>query len=312
MKQSAPQISQLAVPPAPSQARPGVRAAKRLPGRGHFYTVPALILIAVVLVVPSVYAFYASLFDVSAIAPANFIGWTNYANLLDSPTLLSVVWRSTLFTIAAVVVTMALAMATALWINTLKRGTALVAQMVIVLPWVISQVVGALLFKWVFVNDIGVGLYWLHNLGLHGFDPLSNGFAAMAVLIVYASWKTLGFVVILLLAGIKAIPASYYEAAHVDGATAMQRFWAITLPLLRTPMAIATVIVVLGNLNNIEAPLIVTAGGPAGATTILSFELYTRAFINYDFGTAIALGVGMIVANVILSLLYVSLVKRNG
>ena len=280
--------------------------------RGFLYTTPAMFLIAGVLIAPSLYGFYFSLFHIRYLQATNFIWFENYTFLLGDPEFLWVVVRSFLFTAVAVCLTIALALAVALWINQLTGWFALVIQIAVVLPWVVSHVVGALLFRWVFVNEIGLGVYFLEKIGFPGFRPLGNATAAMTVLIVFAMWRTLGYAVLLLLAGLKSVPQDLYEAAHVDGATAWQRFTRITLPMLRTPMLITLVLLTVSYLNNVEAPLIVTGGGPADATNILPLELYMRAFARFDFATAIALGTGMFAANIFLALAYVKLVKRRG
>jgi ABC-type sugar transport system permease subunit len=173
-------------------------------------------------------------------------------------------------------------------------------------------VVGALLYKWVVVNDLGLGRYIMEQLGQFGYDPLSDPVQAMIILIIYSVWRHLGFVMLLMLSGLKSIPADLYEAAHVDGANAWQRFVRITLPLLRTPMLIAVVIETVANINNIEGPLVVTGGGPAGSTNVLAHDLYVRAFVSYDYSTALALGISMFIFNIVLAISYVKLVNRNG
>lgn len=173
---------------------------------------------------------------------------------------------------------------------------------------------GALLFKWVFVIDLGFGRYMMEQLGVQNYSPLADPAQAMVVLIIYSIWRSLGFamLLLLLLAGLKSIPIELYEAAHVDGATAWQRFTRITLPMLKTPVLITLVILTVSNLNNGEGPLVVTGGGPAGATNILPLDLYTRAFARFDCSTGMAMGISMFAANILLALAYVRLVNRDG
>lgn len=279
---------------------------------GHGYISPAMLLLAFVLIAPSIYGFYFSLFDIKYLKATSFVGFENYIYLFTDPDFIDVVVRSFVFTALAVALTVSVALAVALWINQLLGWFALFMQIIVILPWVVSHVVGALLFRWVFVTDLGLGVYLMENLGFANFQPLGNGLVAMVILILYALWRTLGFAVLLLLSGIKSVPVDLYEAAHVDGASAWQRFTKITLPMLKTPMLITLVILTVSNLNNVEAPLIVTGGGPADATNILPLYLYITAFAKFDFNTAIALGIGMFAANILLAMVYVRLVKRHG
>lgn len=275
---------------------------------GYAYIAPALGVMFAVLYFPSIYGFYYSLFDVQYLLPTEFIGFYNYVSLLQEPELAGIVVRTFVFAALAVSATLALALLVASWIDSLTGWVAVVVQVGVIIPWVISNVVQALLFKWVFVNEIGLGVYLLEQIGVK-FTPLGDGTTAMALLIVFATWRALGFAVIILLAGLKSIPADYYEAADVDGATRWQSFRYITLPQLKTPILITTVILTLSNLNNVETPLIVTGGGPAGATNIVPLELYMRAFASFDFNSAIAMAIGMFIANIVLVLAYVRLTR---
>lgn len=279
---------------------------------GAVYIAPAMILIGFVLVAPAVYGLVFSLYDIRYLRPTDYVGFGNYAYLVTDPSFLPVVGRSALFTAMAVLLTVGIALPVALWIDGLSGVYAFATQILIVLPWVVSSLIAALAFQWVFVNDVGWIVYALQSVGVTNFHPLSDPATAMAVLVLFATWRTLGFAVLLLLAGLKAIPLDLYEFAHIDGASGPQRFASVTVPMLRTPLMITLVILTVSNLNNVEGPLIVTAGGPAGATNVLPLDVYTRAFGQYDYNSAIPLGIGVFLANIVLALVYVRLMNRDG
>lgn len=280
--------------------------------RGYAYIMPALFLISLGLIAPTIYGFLYSLYDIKYLRTTDFVGLENYAYLVTDPAFAAMITRSFVFAALSVSLAIGIALPIAVWIDHLRGWRALVVQIVVMLPWIVSSIIGALLFQWVFVNDIGWGMYLLSLLGISNFRPLSDPVAAMAVLILFAVWRTLGFSMLLLLAGLKSIPADYHEAAQLDGANAWQRFLHITLPQLQTPLLITLVILTVSDLNNVEGPLIVTAGGPAGTTDVLPLDLYLRAFTQFDFNSAIALGIGMFAANILLAFAYVRLVKHNG
>ena len=279
---------------------------------GLAYVAPAMLLVAFVLIAPSIYGLIFSLYDIRYLKATTFVFLENYLYLVTDPTFVPVILRSFVFALFAVSLTIGAALLVALWINQLGGVFALVMQIVVILPWVVSSLISSLLFQWVFVNDIGWGMYALRALGFAEFKPLSDPATAMAVLIAFAVWRTLGFAMLLLLAGLKAIPGEFYEAAHIDGASALQCLRHITLPMLKVPMMITVVILTVSNLNNVEGPLIVTTGGPADATRILPLDLYMRAFAQFDFNSAIPLGIGMFAANILLAVAYVRLVVRHG
>lgn len=274
---------------------------------GPSFVAPAMALIILLLVVPAGYGLYFSLFRIRFLQIHEFVGFSNYARLFSDPDLVALVLRTLVFTASTVTLTLVVAMVLALWIDRQRGFLSLAAQIVVILPWVISAVVASLLFRWVFVNEIGLGRYLFSLAGVN-FDPLANGATAMVLLIVVSSWRTVGYGLVLLLAGLKGVPLEYYEAARVDGASAVQVFRHITLPLLKTPLLIATVVLTLSYMNNVETPLVTTAGGPGQATNILPLDLYSRAFAQYDFTTAIPLAICMFAANILLVLGYVRLV----
>lgn len=274
---------------------------------GPLFVAPAMTLILLLLFLPAAYGLYYSLHRIRFLQMTSFIGLGNYQKLFQDPNLLPVVMRTLVFTGASVALTLTVAMLLALWIDRMTGFLAFATQIVIIMPWVISAVVASLLFRWVFVNEIGIGRYLMSLAGVH-LDPLSNGTTAMILLIVVSAWRTVGYGLVLLLAGLKGIPSEYHEAARVDGASPMQIFRSITLPLLKTPLLIAAVVLTLSYLNNVETPLVTTAGGPGRATNILPLDLYSRAFTQYDFTTAIPLAICMFVGNIILVLGYVRLV----
>ena len=132
-------------------------------------------------------------------------------------------------------------------------------------------------------------------------------FAMLALLIGVSVWKRLGYAMIILLAGLKGIPDDYEEAAKIDGANGWQIFLLIVLPLLKTPLLLVAVVLTLSNLNTVETPLVLTGGGPGDATRVLPIEVFERAFVNFDLGSATALAIAMFVGNIILVLAYVRL-----
>jgi multiple sugar transport system permease protein len=181
--------------------------------------------------------------------------------------------------------------------------------MIVIVPWIISTVVATLLFRWVFVNDIGLALSLARYAGFGELPMLNDPNVAMVLLIGVSVWKRIGYAVIILLAGLKSIPDDYEEAARIDGATGWQIFRRITLPLLKTPLLLVTIVLTLSNLNTVETPLVLTSGGPGNATRILPIDVFDRAFITYDLGSATALALVMFLGNILLVLAYVRLAK---
>jgi len=273
------------------------------------YVLPAFAVMTLVLFSPVFYGFWFSLFRIQYGAMTNFIGLGNYTRLFGDPELGATLVRTMVFTLSSVALTTSIALALAVWIHSIHGRGGFVAQMVIILPWIISTVVATLLFRWVYLNDIGLAISLARTLGFSDVHPLNDPNGAMGFLIAVSVWKRIGYALIILLAGLKGIPEDYNEAARIDGAGDWQIFRAITLPLLKTPLLLVTIVLTLSNVNTVETPLVLTGGGPGSATRILPMDVFDRAFINYDLGSASSLAVLMFAGNVLLVLAYVRLSK---
>jgi len=273
------------------------------------YTVPAFALLGLVLFSPAFYGLWFSLFRIEYGAPTTFIGLGNYLRLFHDPSLGGTLGRTFVHTAASVVGTIAISLALAVWINGLRGRMAFAVQMVVIVPWIVSAVVAALLFRWVFVNDIGIAGVTLRALGINDFQPLNSPNGAMGLLVTVSIWKRIGYAMLVILAGLKSIPDDYEEAAKIDGASAWQFFRHVVLPLLKTPMLLVAIVLTLSNVNTVETPLVTTGGGPANATRVLAIDVYERAFTNFDLGSATALAILMFAGNVLLVLAYVRLAR---
>lgn len=273
------------------------------------YIAPAFALLGLVLFAPVFYGGWFSLQRIQYGAPTGFSGFDNYAKLFDEPELLATLGRTFVHTGASVVVTIVIALALSVWINRLAPRFAFVAQMIVIVPWIISTVVAALLFRWVFLNDIGLAAWALKAIGVTEFQPLTTPTGAMVLLVAISVWKRIGYAVIILLAGLKGIPDDYTEAARIDGANGWQIFRRITLPLLKTPLLLVAIVLTLSNINTVETPLVTTGGGPGDATRVLAIEVYERAFVNFDLGGATALALLMFAGNIALVIAYVRFTK---
>jgi len=273
------------------------------------YIAPAFALLGLVLFAPVFYGGWFSLQRIQYGAPTGFLGFDNYAKLFDEPELLATLVRTFIHTGASVVVTIVIALALSVWINRLAPRFAFIAQMIVIIPWIISTVVAALLFRWVFLNDIGLAAWALRAVGVTEFQPLTTPTGAMALLVAISVWKRIGYAVIILLAGLKGIPDDYTEAARIDGANGWQIFRRITLPLLKTPLLLVAIVLTLSNINTVETPLVTTGGGPGDATRVLAIEVYERAFVNFDLGGATALALLMFAGNIALVIAYVRFTK---
>lgn len=292
---------------SPPVARNPIRPHRR-DWMGLLYVAPVMIVLLIVLILPAGFAVYYSLLELQSVRPVGFAGFDNYRRVFSDPVMVQVLVRTLGFALVTVAATLAAALVVTVFLDRLTTGRATAVQILVILPWIISTIVGALLFRWFFVADISPGVYLASLLGIH-VKPLTDPTLAMVTLVLVALWRTLGFAVLILLAGIKAIPADYYESATVDGANGRQQFRLITLPMLKTPLVITTVVLTMSNLNNVEAPLVTTGGGPGDATQILPLSIYQQAFTHFDFSGGVALAAIALILNVGLVFAYLRLAR---
>jgi ABC-type sugar transport system permease subunit len=203
------------------------------------------------------------------------------------------------FSLGALVLTLTVGMALALRLERDDRWN-VAMRAAVLLPYVISMLVGSLLLRWIFAQDSGLLAVFLGPFGLGDVTVLGDPNAAMAALIFNALWRDSAFAMILLLAGLKSIPPQLHAAARVDGAGPWLRFRAITLPLMRIPILIAVVRLLIHFVNVLTFALVLTGGGPNGATQTLGLAMYRLGFIDFRIGEANALAILVFLFNLAL------------
>ena len=173
------------------------------------------------------------------------------------------------------------------------------------LPWLLPEVVVALIWKWLFNPTYGLINFILNNLGIIDSDVswFDSSFSAMAGIIFIAIWKGYPIVMIMMLAGMKNIPKERYEAAAIDGATRLQQFRHITLPGLKPIIVVTCILETAWWFKHFTIVWLMTNGGPAGATRVVSIDIYQQAFGNFEFGKAAAESV--IILIILLSTSYI-------
>jgi trehalose/maltose transport system permease protein len=199
---------------------------------------PALIIVFVVAFYPVLYGIVLSFTDSTVIAFGSFVGLENYVEMFQNPDFLEGLSNTLIFTVVSVGLEFAIGLAIALAINQAFRGRGLVRAAVLV-PWAFPTVISAAMWRLMFQNQVGIIQYVANAVGLISEPILSDRTLLLIAAIVVDTWKTTPFMALLLLAGLQVIPGDVYEAARVDGANVMQRFFRITLPLLKGAILVA-------------------------------------------------------------------------
>lgn len=237
---------------------------------------------------PMVTSLWISLHSWNLLLPMQWVGVANYTTLLGDPTTRSALWH-TLFYIAGylpLVYVGGLCLAVA--INKLTRGRNLLRS-VYFLPVVTSWVVVALTWQWLLNPANGLVNHLLSLAGISGPGWWASPTWAIPSVILASAWKDLGFVMVILLAGLQGIPVDVMEAARIDGAGAWRRFWRITFPLLSPATYFVIVISLINGFQVFDQVYVMTGGGPANASQTLVQEVYNLTFRYGSVGSASAL-----------------------
>lgn len=260
---------------------------------GLLLTVPAFLAFAALIFVPFARSLWLSFHEylLTSAAP-KFVGFQNFAALWsDAGFLLS--WQVTgVFVVCTTLVTTAFGTFYALILNEPIRGRTVI-RAASLLPWVLPSTVTALLWSWLYNGQYGVINAGLISLGLMETPVfwLSNSAGAMTAVITAKAWLSTPVVMLFVLASLQSLPQEQVEAARIDGAGDGHVIRYIVLPHIRRTLGVVLVLQAMGNLQMFDIIFAMTSGGPVRATTVLSIEVYRRAFENWNLGAASAVGV---------------------
>ena len=204
----------------------------------YYMVLPSLLIIVVVAFFPILYGVVLSLTDSTVSAFGSFVGLENYTEMFQDPDFRVSLFNTVIFTVASVTLEFVIGLAIALAVNRAFRGRGLVRAAILV-PWAFPTVISAVMWRLMFQPGIGIFQYVAETIGLISGPVLSDPTLLLIAAILIDVWKTTPFMALLLLAGLQVIPGEVYEAARVDGANVRQRFFQITLPLLKGAILVA-------------------------------------------------------------------------
>lgn len=252
------------------------------------FLLPGLLGLFIFTLLPLGASLVLTLFQWDLLTPPEFVGFANFVTLSQDKTFWSAFQHTLGFIAGYLPLVLVLSLGFALALNAPLRGIAFI-RTAFFLPVVSSWVAVALLWSWLFNPKFGLINYFLSLIGITGPGWLFDAHWAMPAIILTSVWKDLGFVLVLFLAGLQAIPHDYYEAAALDGAGRFQQFMAITLPLLAPTTFFVTIISLINSFQVFDQVWVMTEGGPAGATTVLVEQVVKHAFRYGEMGYAAAI-----------------------
>jgi len=273
------------------------------------FLAPSLCFFGLFLLLPVAWVVRQSFQAGGVLGPPTWVGLQNWADALGDPALTRSLRNTVVYTAMVVPATLGLALVLALLLRRVRRGGAIV-RTVIYLPSLAPVVLAALI--WVFMVQPDFGLLNLVNraLGAEPLNLLGDERLALPTIAGLDVWRGVGFWAVLLLAALLAVPDELYQAAKLDGAPPLRRFWHVTLPGIRPVLAIAGLLAVVLAMQVFDSVYILTNGGPGGATRTAVFYIYTSVFETGNPGYGAVLSLILLVCIVALTLAMARIVRR--
>ncbi|MBW8075022.1 MULTISPECIES: sugar ABC transporter permease [Metallibacterium] len=281
------------------------------------FAAPALIVIGVFFLLPVLAALGLSFtdFDIYALASLKnlrFVGLANYLVVLRMGLFWKALGNTLYFVVVGVPLSVAAALGAALLVHSRLARWKGFFRVALFTPVVTNLVAVAVIWKYLFQQRYGVVNYALGALGIHPLDWLGNPHLAMPTIILFAVWKNFGYAMIIVLAGLQAIPGELYEAARLDGAGAWRQLRHITLPMLGPTLMTVGLLTMVGYFQLFAEPYVITEGGPLQSTLSVLYLMYNQGFDWWNLGLASAIAFVLFVFSLAATWVLVRLGRRKG
>lgn len=279
---------------------------------GWAFASPGLILLAVVMGFPLVYACLLSVSSYTLLKPAilPIVGTDNFATMMASERFWNATWLTVKYSVVTVACQFVIGLGIALMLNRVVR-TKPIYFAILTIPMAMSPVSVALIWRMLLQPNLGIVNHLMETLGLPRLDWLGSASLALWTMAGIDIWQQMSFVVLILAAGLASLPREPYEAAEVDGARGWQQFWFITLPMLRPVAAIAVIIQLINEFRTYDLPYVLTKGGPGTSTEVLSFFAYRQAFLGLSINEGAAAAFVLLVIVLAMTVVFFALLERQ-
>ncbi len=261
----------------------------------HYSLAVWLILLATI-VVPLLYGIYLSFqnYKLASVIPPSFVGFENYLHAFSASETWSTLQITVILMLLGMAVQIPLGVGLALILHQNLKGTRFFRS-VLIMPMLLTPVAVGLIFRFMFDTDLGVINWAIQELGLPKVNWLGAQTTALIAIVIVESWQSIPFVMLLVLAALAGLSKSYFEAALIDGATRIQTFFKITLPLIAPTLFVIVMIKIMDFLKLFDTIFILTRGGPGNDSTTLGLWTYKTGFLFLEMSRASALGVIILV-----------------
>jgi len=297
-----------------SPVQHSVRRAVKRRGRSDlktalFFIAPAMIGFIVFYLVPTLRGIYLSFTEYSILGDPTWIGTANYEAIAKDPLFWNALAVTSQYVLINIVLQTALALGLALLMHRVAKSTLI--RGALLLPYLMANVIAALLWFWLLDYQIGIVNYFIEAVGLPKVAFFGSEEWAIPTQALINTWRHMGYTALLLFAGLQAIPNHVYEVANLDGASPWQTFRKITMPLLRPVLVLVLIVTVIGSFQVFDTVAVTTMGGPVNASRVLQFYIYQKAFTESDFGYGSALAVILFVILALVAFIQMKFLKGN-
>lgn len=276
----------------------------------YLFLLPAAVVLVIFFFIPFFQTFLLSFLDYSHnIYKPEFIGLENYINLFKNPIFYKVLWNTFIYLFVAVPILAIVPLFLAILINQKIKGVTLY-KILIYLPVIVSIVVAAIAFKWLYA-DQGILNYLVTKLGMEPIGWLTDPNYALYSVIIVTIWKGIGYYMIIYLAALMSVPKELYEACDIDGANFLTKHLTVTVPHIMPTIALVTTISAISAMKVFAEIYVMTKGGPLNSSKTIVYYIYERAFENLDLGFATAMAVVLLIIVMIFSLINILCFERN-
>lgn len=275
------------------------------------FTLPAFIPLTMFWFGPLAYLIYLSFMEWDFMNPDKlFVGFDNYANLLNNPAFYQSIRVTVLFCIGSVIPTVIIGLSLALLLNRKMKGGALYRTFMFS-PWVTPTVAVSIVWSWIYEPEVGLMNSLLGTFGIHGITWLSDPQWALVGVLLVTIWKSAGWAMIFYLVAIRNVPSDLLEAAELDGANSWRKFLHVTVPLISPTTFFLIVVQLIQALQAYDQINVLTQGGPAGSTRTILYFYYQAAFESFKIGEASSVAIMLIIGCVLLSVVSFAVGRRT-
>ena len=294
-----------------TRARPRGRQRRRWVAP-LLFIIPAIVLFGLFFLWPGALGLYYSFTSYRGVGEPKFIGLENYVTLFSDDTFYKVLGRTVLYTVLAVPLHYVISLLVAVLLTSRSAAGKPVARLVFFFPWLISPIVTGVVWRWLFGENFGFVNYVLTSLGGPQLSWETNANLSLLVMLFAGSWASTAFNMLLFISALRNIPASYLEAASIDGATSWQRFRHIVLPLLAPTSFMVILLSTIGAMKEFAMIQALNGGGPGSSNLLMVQYIYQTGFQRARIGYASAVSMVLMVILMVIAVIQMRFERRRG